>query len=103
MRAVRKLFLVILPFTSMSRTMEENYLWASHNSCKLPDKVITSESCIYHQQKVADIFNELRTISPAAVPLEHSDDTHSNVESMQPDTEYAGNQLAEDDVFIEQK
>ena len=43
MKAVRNLFTSILPFTSMNRSNEENWLWASYNSCKLTIKK-TSEA-----------------------------------------------------------
>lgn len=75
MVTIEKLFNSDMPFTSMNRQVDENWLWESHNSCKLPNKKDKVDSLTCHQQKVADVFNILSTSLPYAMPDDHQNDT----------------------------
>ena len=49
--AIKELFRSILPFTSMNRSIEDNWLWACYNSCKLPVKSNTTGELTTHKKK----------------------------------------------------
>ena len=102
MKAVTVLFTSVLPFTSMNRSVGDNWLWESYNSSKIPIRANTTIGLTTHQQKVADVFNHISTSSPTQAPEEHTDETTvSNIETIHTAAEDAHNKLLEDDVYIE--
>lgn len=61
----------------------------------------TTNNLTIYQQKVADVFNTLSSLSPVSIPNEITDGNTENAKSIQKIAEYVCKQLAEDDQFIE--
>ena len=98
---VAKLFATVLPFTSLNRLVDENWLWGSYNSYKTPVRTNTKNSLTSHQQKVADVFNIISNSSPTDIPTEVSDGNTETVATVKNNAEYACGKLGEDEVFTE--
>ena len=63
--------------------MDENWLWSSYNSCKLPVKEDIYNTLTCHQRKVATVFNVLNTLPPASMPEDNYDEINSYQKSIQ--------------------
>ena len=98
---VAKLFATVLPFTSINRSVDENWLWGSYNSCKTPVQIDVNDTLTSHQQKVADVFNIISKLSPADIPTELSDGKMEAVATVKNNAEYACGKLGEDEIFTE--
>ena len=101
MDSVAQLFATVLPFVSLNRTIDDNWLWGSYNACKTQVELGNNNILTCHQQKVADIFNIISTMSPEDSPTEISDGNMEAVATVKKNAEYACAKLGEDDVFIE--
>ena len=62
----------------MSRVLSEDWLWSSYNKCKLRVKKDSSNDLTLHQQKVADVFNTIRDLSPVEIPNKITDGNTEN-------------------------
>ena len=72
--AIEKLFNHISPFTSLSRTIYDNWLWESYNNAKVVPINVESTKANEHQSMVASVFNVLSTSPSAELPSNECND-----------------------------